>query len=94
MRQINFKHDIKPLSEFRVNAANFVKRIKDTKRPLILTQQGKSSAVLVDMAEYQAIIDKIELLQEVQLAEQQIAEGKFLTDKQIEKGIAGRFGNF
>ncbi len=91
MKQINFENDIKPLSEFRANAASFVKQVKDTKRPLILTQHGKSSAVLVDVAEYQSIIEKLELLQEVQLAESQIAEGKFLTKKQVQRRLADRY---
>lgn len=63
MRHINLEDDIKSLSEFRANSANFIKQIKDTKRPLILTQHGKSTAVLVDVAEYQATIEKLELLQ-------------------------------
>jgi len=91
MRQINFENDIKPLSEFRANAASFVKQVRETKRPLILTQHGKSSAVLIDVAEYQSIIEKLELLQEVQLAESQIAEGKFLTNKQVQKRLADRY---
>ena len=91
MRQINLENDIKPLSEFRANAAHFVKQIKDTKRPLILTQHGKSSAVLVDVAAYQALIDKLELLQEVQLAERQISEGKFLSDDEVKKRLMKRY---
>ena len=91
MKQINLDNDIKPLSEFRANAANFVKQVKETKRPLILTQHGKSSAVLVDVAEYQAIIEKLELLQEVQLAEQQISEGKYLTTAQVEKRLKAKY---
>ena len=91
MRHINFEDDIKPLSEFRANSANFIKQIKDTKRPLILTQHGKSAAVLIDVAEYQATIEKLELLQEVQLAERQIVEGKTLSNNQVKKRIIDRY---
>jgi len=91
MRHINIEDDIKPLSEFRANSANFIKQIKDTKRPLILTQHGKSSAVLVDVAEYQATIEKLELLQEVQLAEKQIVEGKTRSNNQVKKRITDRY---
>lgn len=91
MRQINLEDDIKSLSEFRANSANFIKQIKDTKRPLILTQHGKSTAVLVDVAEYQATIEKLELLQEIQTAERQIVEGKILSDEQVEKRITDRY---
>lgn len=91
MRHINIEDDIKSLSEFRANSANFIKQIKDTKRPLILTQHGKSTAVLVDVAEYQATIEKLELLQEIQTAERQIAEGKILSNEQVKKRIADRY---
>ncbi len=91
MRHINIEDDIKPLSEFRANSANFIKQIKDTKRPLILTQHGKSTAVLIDVAEYQATMEKLELLQEVQTAERQIVEGKILSDKQVKKRITDRY---
>ena len=91
MKQINFKNDIKPLSEFRANAANFVKQIKETKRPLILTQHGKSSAVLIDVGEYQSIIEKIELLQDVQIAEHQIAEGRYRTNEQVKERLLARY---
>ncbi len=91
MRHINIEDDIKPLSEFRANSANFIKHIKKTKRPLILTQHGKSSAVLVDVTEYQATIEKLELLQEIQLAEKQIVEGKTLSNTQVKKRITDRY---
>ncbi len=91
MQQINYESDIKPLTEFRANAANFVKQVKESKRPLILTQHGKSTAVLVDVAEYQSIIEKLELLQEVHVAEQQIIDGKYLTDKEVEERLMARY---
>jgi antitoxin YefM len=49
MSQINIEQDIKPLSEFRANTASLVKQVKETKRPLIITQHGKSTAVLMDV---------------------------------------------
>ena len=91
MGRINLVNDIKPLSEFRANAAHFINQVKETKRPLILTQNGVSSAVLVDVSEYQAIIEKLELLQEVQIAEQQIESGNYLTDSQLKERLAARY---
>jgi prevent-host-death family protein len=91
MRQINLENDIKPLSEFRANAASLVKQVKETKRPLVITQHGKSTAVLVDVVEYQALLDKVDLMQEVQLAERQIEEGKVLTADQVRERIQARY---
>ncbi len=91
MLQIDYKSDIKPLSEFRANAKDFVNQVRETKRPIILTQHGKSSAILIDVSEYQAMVDKLELLQEVQKAEQQISDGKTLTTEQVEKRLSKRY---
>lgn len=91
MIQINLDNDIQPLSEFRANAAKFVKQLKETRRPIILTQHGKSSAVLMDVTEYQRLLDRIELLQEIQVAEKQITEGKYLSHEEVKKRLSSRY---
>ncbi len=91
MKQINLENDIKPLSEFRANTEKIVNQIKKTKRPLILTQHGKSTAVLLDVSSYQALLEKLELLQEIQIGEKQISEGKYLTHEQVKKRLDERY---
>lgn len=68
--------DIKTLSEFCADAPELLTQVKETKRPLVITQYGNSAAVLVDVVEYEALLEKIEVLQETHLAETQIKEGK------------------
>jgi prevent-host-death family protein len=91
MRRINLNQDIKPLSEFRANAASLVKHVHETKRPLVITHRGRSAAVLLDVEEYETLIDQIETLQEIHMAEQEIAEGKgvdhTLAKKRILEGL-------
>jgi antitoxin YefM len=76
MRSPRFSQDIRPLSEFRANAAAFVQHVRSTRRPLVLTQHGRGAAVLLDIGEYERLVEQIELLQEVQTAEQQLADGQ------------------
>jgi prevent-host-death family protein len=68
--------DIHPLSDFRSNAAAFVERVRNTRRPVILTQRGRSAAVLMDVAEYEALVEELELLRDVRTGENQLAAGK------------------
>jgi len=91
MRRINLEHDIKPLSEFRANTAKFIQQIKKTKRPLILTQHGKSAAVLLDVSVYQAIMEKLELLEEIRTGEKQILEGQYLTHEQVKERLSEHY---
>lgn len=62
MSQIQLNQDIRSLSDFRANAASYLERVKTKRRPLVLTQHGKSSAVLIDVEDYQKLLDKIQLL--------------------------------
>jgi antitoxin YefM len=61
MGSINLEEDIRPLSEFRANTASLVKQVKKTGRPLVLTQHGKSTVVLLDVSHYQSMVSNIEL---------------------------------
>jgi prevent-host-death family protein len=73
---IRFSRDIRPLSEFRANAAAFIQQVRDTRRPLVLTQHGKSAAVLLDVDAYEQLLERAELLADVSTAEDQIARGE------------------
>jgi antitoxin YefM len=68
--------DVRPLSEFRAHTASFVQKVRETKRPMILTLHGRSAAVLMDVAEYEALIEQVELLRDIQIAEKQIEKGE------------------
>ena len=75
MKRLKVNEDIRPMSEFRTGIASFLKMIHDTKRPLIITQHGKGVAVLLDANEYEAMQEKIELLQDIQTSITQIEAG-------------------
>lgn len=68
--------DVKPLSEFRANVATLIRRVRRTKRPLVLTQRGQSAAVVMDVTEYEHLLEEVETLRDINLAEKQIAQGR------------------
>ncbi len=76
MARVRPTQDIRPLSDFRANLAAVVRQVQRTKRPVILTQHGRSAAVLVDAAEYEALLDRAELLDDVRIAETEVAAGE------------------
>jgi len=47
--------------------------VKATQRPLIRTRRGRGLAVLLDIGAYQALMDELETLRDVQLAMADIA---------------------
>jgi prevent-host-death family protein len=60
MKRIDLENDIRPLSEFRANTASLVRQVKKTGRPLVLTQHGKSTVVLLDVSHYQSLLASLD----------------------------------
>ena len=54
---MNIARDIQPLTYFRRQSADVVKRLKATRRPMILTINGKAELVVQDAASYQRLLD-------------------------------------
>ena len=90
MRRIQLDQDVHPLSEFRANVASFIEKVRSTKRPLVITQHGKSAAVMLDVSEYEALLDKIELLTEIQIAESQIERGQGIEHEVARQNVLER----
>ncbi|KOY25053.1 antitoxin [Vibrio parahaemolyticus] len=90
MSRIHFDQDIQPLSEFRAGVTSFIKQINETRRPLVITQRGKGVAVVLDVAEYEAMQEKIELLEEMRTAEAQLASGLGVSNKDARAQVLGR----
>jgi prevent-host-death family protein len=91
MRTPRLDTDIKPVSEFRANAADLIEQVKTSGRPLVLTQRGHSAAVLLDVADYAQLIEELELLRDVRTAMQQIESGKGLPNQAAKAELRRRF---
>ena len=76
MRRGRPSQDIRPLSEFRASVATFVEHVQATQRPLVLTQHGRSAAILLAVDAYEALIERAELAEDVRVAESQLAAGQ------------------
>jgi prevent-host-death family protein len=49
--------DIQPMTTFRNHSAEIMQHLKATKRPVVLTVNGKAAAVVQDAEAYQRLVD-------------------------------------
>ncbi|MBN2287384.1 MAG: type II toxin-antitoxin system Phd/YefM family antitoxin [Tissierellales bacterium] len=89
MQRIQLDEDIQPLSEFRANVASFIDKIQKTKRPLVITQRGKSAAVMLAVSEYEQLLNRLELLTDIQVAENQLNKGEGINHEDVKNQILG-----
>lgn len=90
MQRLKIDQDIKPLSEVRIGIASDIKQVRDTKRPVIITQHGKGVAVLLDASEYESMQERIELLTDVQTSLGQLASGQRITHEDAKNKVLRR----
>ncbi|HEX8320873.1 type II toxin-antitoxin system Phd/YefM family antitoxin [Longimicrobium sp.] len=88
--QIRLIEDVRPLSEFRANAAAFVEQVQATHRPIVLTQHGRSAAVLLDVGEYERLTERAEVLEDIRLAEEQVARGEGVEHNEAKRQVLAR----
>ena len=54
---LDITRDIQSLTSFRRSSGDLMKKLKRTKRPLVLTVNGRAAAVVQDAAAYQRLLD-------------------------------------
>jgi prevent-host-death family protein len=68
--------NIIPVSDLRQNAAKLLKQLKNTKEPLIITQRGRATAVMIGVAAYEKSEHEKELLRLLAKGHREIETGK------------------
>jgi len=54
---LDITKDIQSLTTFRRRSGDFMKQLKKSKRPVVLTVNGKAAAVVQDAEAYQRLLD-------------------------------------
>ncbi len=78
------------MSEFRAHTAACIKQVQKTKRPVVITQNGKSAAVLIDVMEFESISRRLELLEDIANGESQIDSGAGISHDNAKKLVLER----
>ncbi len=90
MMRLNLDEDIKPLSEFRANVTTCIRQTRKTRRPLVITHHGKSAAVLLGVSEYEELMQKMEVLEDIRLAESQLGQSKGVGHESALKSVLAK----
>jgi prevent-host-death family protein len=90
---VNLKEDICPISDFRANTTAMLKKVREFHRPLVLTQNGKSSAIVLDIGDFQSLLDELELAKELIESKAQIARGESFTNDEVHQMLRERMNN-
>jgi prevent-host-death family protein len=68
--------NIIPISDLRQDASNLLKQLRKSKEPLIITQRGRASAVMIGVEAYEESEHEKELLRLLAKGEKEIEIGQ------------------
>jgi prevent-host-death family protein len=74
--KMNIPRDIKPIAYLKANAVELLKGIDETRRPVLITQNGTPRAVLQDHESYKNFQNAIGVLKLVSQGEEDVKSGK------------------
>ncbi len=87
---MNITSDIKPITYLKSRAADVLKQINETHRPVIITQNGEPKAVLQDPESYENMRNAIGLLKLISQGEDDIKHGKVKSQEDVFADIERR----
>ena len=84
---MNITKDIKPITYLKSRAADLLKQINETHRPVVITQNGEPKAVLQDPESYENMRNAIGILKLISQGEEDIKDGKSKSQDEVFRNI-------
>ena len=84
---MNISKDIKPVTYLKAKAADLLKQINETHRPVIITQNGEPRAVLQDPESYENMRNAIGILKLISQGEGDIRNGRVKSQEDVFRDI-------
>ena len=75
--------DVVPFSECRNNLSAYITRVRETHRPVLITQNGRAASYLVDAESLDNLFDRIELSHDIEISRREFAEGKGIPSDEV-----------
>ncbi len=95
---LDITKDIQSLTTFRRRSGDFMKQLKRSKRPVILTVKGKAAAIVQDAEAYQHLLDiaaRADVREGIRQGLEEARQGKgrdieeFFADFEAKHGLPG-----
>lgn len=92
---LDITRDINSLSNFKRNTAEFIRQMKQTGQPVILTVNGKAELVVLDARAYQRLLelaDRLETIQALKEGVEDVENGRTRPAREALEELRQRHG--
>jgi prevent-host-death family protein len=85
---MDYASAIEPISMLKSRSAKLVQIAQVTKKPVVITQNGRAAAVLMDYATFEAERGRLQLLQYLAQGDGEVRQGKVLAHAEARRQLA------
>lgn len=78
----------RPVTEIKRHATRIIAKLKSDRRPVVITQHGRSAAVLLDVETYDELKRRLALLEGIARGERAFAEGRTVSHARAKKRLS------
>ena len=82
-RLMNTREDIRPVTYVKARLAELLDQVNDSRRPVIITQNGVARAVVMDPESYDSMRQTIGLLKLIAQGEEDVRAGRVVAQAEV-----------
>ena len=90
--KISLKEDINSVSYFKSNFNKILDKMCENHRPMILTQNGKSAGVFLDIETWENILKQIQVLKKINEGERSLQNDKIYSMDDLDSFYKEKYG--
>ncbi|MES0489497.1 MAG: type II toxin-antitoxin system Phd/YefM family antitoxin [Leptospirales bacterium] len=88
---MNSKEDIRPISYIKSHAAEILKQVNNTHRPIYITQNGEATAVLIDTESFEKMQKTLGILKILAMGEKDVERGNVIDQSKLFSDIEKKY---
>jgi len=82
---------LKPVTEIKRHAVEILGQLRKDRVPVLITERGREAAVLLDVATYNGMLKRLEVLEAIADGERAFLEGRFSSHEEVTARMAKRW---
>ncbi len=80
---MKLSEDIKPVTQLKTGAAKLIDELKQRRRPVVITQNGRASAVMLDVASYERLKNAALMMRLLAMSEAEVSAGRVHSQEEV-----------
>lgn len=90
MKPVRIQDDIVPVGHFKTHASRILRRLHDEQRPIVITQRGKATGVLITPADFDRLTERARFMEAIEQGLSDSKAAQTLSNEAVTEHFARR----